>query len=144
MRGEDGLDDKLLREMADQAIRYVRSFQWCLDIHEKYFGDGFGGIIALFLFRVTIRGRETPEWIWVFVGDLPSSYLEVDGFHTPRKALLRYITGVEDWVGTREDEREKRDDLPPIEVPPGPEILEILKGRIDTLRCHVLPHMKDA
>jgi hypothetical protein len=144
MRGEDALDDNLLQEMADKAIRYVRSFEWCLDIHEKYFGDGFGGIIALFLFRVSIRGAETPEWIWVFIGDSPSCYLEAGGYPSPRKALLRYVTGIEDWIGTREDEREARSDLPPIKVPPGPEILEILKGRMDTLRCHVLPHMKDA
>jgi hypothetical protein len=144
MRGEDAVDDRLLREMADKAIHYIRSMSWCVAIHEKYFGDGFGGIIAIFLFRVTIRGSEAPEWIWVFVGDSPSCYLEAAGFPSPHKALVRYIAGVEDWIGTREDERETRDDLPPIEVPPGPEILEILKGRMDTLRCHVLPHMKDA
>jgi len=143
MRGEDALDDKLLQEMADKAITYVRSFEWCLDIHETYFGDGFGGIFALFLFRVSIRGTETPEWIWVFVGDLPSCYLEVAGYPSPRKALLRYIEGVEDWIATHEDERASRDDLPPIDVPRGAEILEILAGRIETLRTLVLPHMKD-
>jgi hypothetical protein len=87
--GDDEVDTKLLSEMAVQAADYTRSFDWCLEFHEQYFGDGFGGVVALFLHRVTIREFEAPEWIWVIVGDLPSVYLDLEGFSTPRAALTR-------------------------------------------------------
>lgn len=49
--GGDELDTKLLREMAVEAVHYIRSFRWCVDLHEQFFSDGYGGIVALFLFR---------------------------------------------------------------------------------------------
>ena len=63
--GEDDLDTHLLRDMAEQAAQYVRSFAWCLELHEQFFADGVGGIAAIFLFFVTIRKVKKPEWIWV-------------------------------------------------------------------------------
>ena len=143
MQGDDDIDDKMLHEMAEQAIRYVQSYQWCVELHEKYFGDGYGGIVAVFLFLVTIRGAQKPEWIWVIVGDIPSCYLEVDGFPSPKAALHRYIEGVEEWIATPEDERESNPELPPIEVPQGEEYVELLKSRLEALRTHILPHMRD-
>jgi hypothetical protein len=144
VRGDDDLDDKLLHEMAEEAIRYVQSFSWCIELREKYVGDGYGGIVALFLFRVTIRGSEEPEWKWAIVGDMPSCYLKVEAFTSPQAALCRYIEGIEDWIATPENERASRKGLPPIEVPPGEEFIEMLKTRLDTLREHILPHIHDS
>ena len=79
MRGEDDLDDKLLHVMGDEAVSYLSAFEWCERIHDKYFADGFGGIVALFLFRVSIRNAQEPEWIWVIVGDLPTAS-RIEGF----------------------------------------------------------------
>jgi len=42
MRGDQELDDQLLKQMADEADGYIRSFAWSIDIHAKYFGDGWG------------------------------------------------------------------------------------------------------
>jgi hypothetical protein len=142
LRGDDELDHKLLLEMADEAIRYISGFEWCIGIHERYFGDGFGGIVALFIFRVSIRDTREPEWIWVIVGDLPSAYLETKGFPSAQAALERYIEGVEDWIDTPERERRTRTDLPPISMPSGDEHIQMLKSRMDTLRASFLPHLK--
>jgi hypothetical protein len=144
MRGDDELDDKLLHEMADKAIRYIRECPWCIDIHEQFFGDGYGGIVALFLLRVTIRGLKNPEWIWVIVGDMPSAYLEAEGFKSPQAALRRYIDGIEDWIATPENERGSRKDLPPIDVPPADEFIEMLRVRMETLRAQILPHLQSS
>jgi len=140
--GDDESDTKLLREMAAEAVRYVRSFEWCLEVHEQYFGDGVGDIVALFLYRLSIRGIETPEWVWVIVGDLPSAYLEFDGFPRPRAALEGYIEGVEEWLAASPEERTSG-DLIPIEAAPEPEWIEALAGRMKTLRTLVLPHLRD-
>jgi hypothetical protein len=128
--------------MVEEAVRYVRSFQWCTDLHEQFFGDGYGGIVALFLFRVTIRKVKNPEWIWVIVGDIPSAYMEFEPFHSPRAALLRYIEGVEEWL-TANDEERQSGDLIPIDVPPGAESIEMLRGRMETLRSSILPNLRD-
>ncbi len=140
--GDDELDTKLLLEMAAKAAGYVRSFEWCLALHDQYFGDGVGGIVALFLHRVSIRGHAAPEWIWVIVGDIPSVYLEFEGVPHPCAALTRYIEGVEEWLAASPRERESSEMIP-IEVPDEPEWIESLTGRIKTLRTLVLPHLKD-
>jgi hypothetical protein len=129
--------------MAEKAIGYVQSFEWCVELHDLYFGDGVGGVVAIFLFRVTIRGVEDSEWIWVVVGDLPSAYMEFEPSHSPRAALLRYIVGVEAWLTAPEEEREDG-DLIPIVVPAGAEFIETLKGRMDTLRSGILPHIRES
>ena len=141
---DDELDDSLLKEMAEEADRYIRSFPWCIDIQDKFFGDGYGGIIALFLFRVSIRGGAEPEWIWVIVGGIPSAYLDTaEDIPSPQDALARYLEGVEDWIATPANERASRRDLPPIDGPPGRKFTEMLETRIATLREHFLPHFRN-
>ncbi len=142
IQGDDEQDTNLLKTMAAEALAYLESFAWCIEIHEQYFGDGVGGVVALFLFRVTIGELAEPEWVWVIVGDIPSAYLEFEGFPGPRAALLRYIEGVEEWLAASPEERESG-DLIPIEVPPDRELNEALAGRMRTLRSLVLPHMRD-
>jgi hypothetical protein len=141
IQGDDELDTRLLRQMADDANHYIQSFDWCLTVHEQYFGEGYGGIVAVFLFRVTIRKVEEPEWIWVVVGDMPSAYMEFETGTNPHEALGRYIEGVEEWLAATPEERSSG-DLIPIEIPPGDEFLAMLRGRMDHLRSEILPHMR--
>jgi len=142
LRGEDEQDTKLLHEMAKDAVEYAQSFEWCVELHDQYFGDGVSGVVALFLFRITIRGFDTPEWVWIIVGDLPSVYLEFDGFPTPRAALLRYIEGLEEWLEASPEERASGDVIP-IKVLQEPEFIEMLKGRGAALRSSILPHIRE-
>jgi hypothetical protein len=142
LRGEDDQDTNLLRGMGEEAVLYVQSFDWCVELHEQYFGDGIGGVVALFLFRITIRDLETPEWVWIIVGDLPPAYLGFHGFPSPRAALLLYIEGVEEWLAASPEERVSG-DLIPIEVPPKAELIEMLRDRAAKLRSAVLPNIRD-
>ena len=142
LRGEDEHDTKLLREMAQEAVEYALSFEWCLEIHERYFGSGIGGVVALFLFDITIKGSDAPEWLWIIVGDLPSVYLEFEAFPTPRSALIRYIEGVEEWLEASPAERASGEIIP-IDVPADPEIFEMLRGRVATLRSSILPQIRE-
>lgn len=128
--------------MADKAVNYAQSFAWCLELHERYFCDGYGGIVALFLFRVTIRGYDGPAWVWIIVGDIPSVYLEFEGFPTPRAALQRYLEGVEEWLDASQAERDSGDIIP-IDVPPDPALIEMLRARAKTLRDAILPHIRN-
>jgi hypothetical protein len=76
--GDDEKDTLLLRGMANEAERYIRSFAWCLTLKEGFFADGFGGIVAIFLFRADIAKLGEDQWTWIFVGDIPPAYLEMD------------------------------------------------------------------
>ncbi|MGA2217821.1 MAG: hypothetical protein ABSG51_07035 [Terracidiphilus sp.] len=129
--------------MAAEAVRYVQSFEWCIELHERYFGQGCGGVVALFLFRVTIRSFQTPEWIWVIVGDMPSAYMELEQAQSPREALLCYIEGVEELLEATDEERAS-EDLIPIIVQAGDEFIEMLRGRMRTLRSLVLPNFRES
>jgi hypothetical protein len=59
--GDDEEDTRLRREMSLEAADYVRSFEWCLELHEQFFGGGVASVVALFLHRVSIRTFEDPN-----------------------------------------------------------------------------------
>src|SRR5579862_1219325 len=98
MAGDDEEDTGLLRAMAFDAETYIQNFPWCKAIREFYFGNGFGGTVAIFLFRIQPTRPEVNEWSWVVVGDLPSACLAIDDCNTPSKALERYIAEATKWV----------------------------------------------
>ena len=58
MFGDDEEDIKRLQIMAFEAQKYIQSFSWCKSIREAYFGDGCGGIVAIFFF-----GSSLPVWM---------------------------------------------------------------------------------
>jgi hypothetical protein len=141
IQGDDAEDTILLREMAETATRYVRSFPWCLNLKAEYFADGIGGIVAIFLFCVDVRRFKDSEWIWVFIGDIPSAYFSVDSVTNPHDALEKYIGGLEEWLEASEREQSTK-SLIPIEVPEGAEYIEMLKSRILSFRQLMLPNIR--
>ncbi len=98
MAGDDEQDTALLRTLAFDAETYIQNFSWCKAIREFYYGNGYGGIVAIFLFRIEPNRLHVAEWLWVVVGDLPPAYLMIDDCKTPSKALEAYIAEVSKWV----------------------------------------------
>ena len=70
--GEDAEDTRLLQAMAVQARSYIENFAWCNKAQSAYFRDGYGGIVAIFLFQIDPAHAEVDAGLWVVVGDLPS------------------------------------------------------------------------
>ena len=83
MVGGDDEDTKLLRVMASGAKKYIRSFPWCKNIREIYFGDGYGGVVAVFLFHLEPTQADVDEWLWVISCDVSPAYLVTDSCKTP-------------------------------------------------------------
>lgn len=139
--GDDETDTRLLRAMAGEAESYILSFEWCLELREGFFADGFGGIVGIFLFRADIAKLGNDRWVWVFVGDVPYAYLEMDqSYRSPQDALGRYIKGISEWIeAVRAGGR--LDGLIPIEAKTDSDALEALASKADTLRQHILPHI---
>jgi hypothetical protein len=139
--GDDETDTRLLQEMAEEAERYICSFGWCLKLKEGFFAGGFGGIVAIFLFRADIAKLGENRWTWIFVGDVPRAYLEMDNENrTPHDALLRYIEGIEEWINAVRSNRPLH-ELIPIEASTDPGTLDDLTSRAKTLREHILPYI---
>jgi hypothetical protein len=98
MFAEDEEELRLLQRMAIAARDYLTSFKWCKSIREEYFGDGYGGIVAVFFFHIEPSQPDVDEWLWVVVGDLPSAFLVTDDCNTPSEALEGYIYEMSKWV----------------------------------------------
>jgi hypothetical protein len=98
MTGDDEEDGALLANMAREAAEYLTSFDWCVSIIDTYLGDGIGGVVAVFLFRILPARPHIDEWTWVVVGDLPSAYLSTEDIKSPRDALDAYMWHRSQWA----------------------------------------------
>jgi hypothetical protein len=140
MAGDDEGDTTLLREMAERAENFLKSFPWCLAIRESFFGAGIGKIIAVFLFRIARVRPDVDEWLWVVVGDLPPAYLVTDCCKTPSGAVEGYIEEMSKWVECARHGRAVADVIP-VNVPSTPEWAEKLHSRLETLKTTILPQI---
>ena len=52
-----------------------------------------------------------------------------------------YLDGLDEGLAATDEERQSRSDLPPIEVPPGAEYIEMRRSRADVLRQKILPNL---
>ena len=139
MAGDDERDTELLRKMLDDAVGYLSSFDWCASIRESFFGDGVGGIVAVFLFQIVPAKPEIDEWLWVVVGDLPPAYFVIDDLSSPRETLDAYIWHRARWVECVQSGRPVTVDIMPVNVSATAENAGILSARLETLRTEVLP-----
>jgi hypothetical protein len=143
MKGDEPEDTALLLQLRDRASAYLRTHSWCRSILEMYFGDGVGGIVAVFLCRIVPSRPGVDEWLWVVVGDLPSAHFVTDDLKTPYEVLEAYISQRAKWVKFALKETNPPSDVMPIrEVPATPEWAKDLQNRIDTLQAHILPFFR--
>jgi hypothetical protein len=135
MVGDDDLDTAHLRQMLDEAERYLLSFSWCDSIVSAYFGGGVAKILAIFLFNISPARPDVNEWIWTIVGDIPPAYLPLEDCKSAMEAFETYIDGMKRWamlaregrVGTPEE------GVPPVNVPATPQWAEKLEIKLRVL-----------
>ncbi|HXE04425.1 MAG TPA: hypothetical protein VN579_00455 [Bryobacteraceae bacterium] len=135
---DDEEELRLLHHMAQEAEKYLEEITRCKSVPEAYFGGGYGGVVAVFLFRVVPATPGADEWLWVIVGDLPPACLAIERITTPSEALEHYI-----WEMTRWVHFAKRGHLPengiPINLEPTWKNAEELEDKLKILRKAVLP-----
>ena len=95
--------------MASGAKNYLRSFPWCKGIRAAYFGDGYGGVVGVFLFHIEPSRQGVDEWLWVVFGDVPPAFLVIDLSRTPSQALQCYIGEISRWVELAKQGRSSSD-----------------------------------
>lgn len=134
--GEDQDDTEQLRKLHAEAEDYLRSLRWCPGIAEALFGTGIGGVVGVFLFRLT-RHVDGVEWLWVVVGDLPSAYLVTERAPDPNSALRVYCELMQEWVEAVRNKRSLRDVFP-VGAPADEKHAAILASRLRFIREKVI------
>jgi hypothetical protein len=143
MKGDDDEDSSLLREMLLEAERYLNKLKWCARINESYFGIGIGGIVAVFLFRITPCHNGVDDFVWVIVGDIPPLYITVDNAPNPACALDAYLGAMSEWAEAAISGK-SISALPPVYADPTPENGRKLKGRLEFIDKELLsPYRSD-
>jgi hypothetical protein len=143
MVGDDELDTQLLREMSSVSEAYLSSFDWCKRIRQTYFGKGYGGIVAVFLYLIEPTRDDVDEWLWVVVGDVPPAYLVVDECRTPSQALEGYIEEMHKWVLLAKANQSSHDVIP-VNVPATAENAVLLENRLKVLREVIVPAFRES
>ena len=143
MAGADSEDSKLLAVMAAGAHKYLQSFPWCKRIKEAYFGDGYGGVVAVFLFHIEPTRDDVDDWLWVISCDISPAYLVADVRKTPSQALEGYIEEISRWTELAKDGR-CTDDVIPVYMPATPENARDVERRLKVLREVIIPAFREA
>jgi hypothetical protein len=143
MVGGDDEDTNLLRVMASGAENYIRSFPWCKNIREVYFGDGYGGVVAVFLFHIEPTRADVDAWLWVISCDVSPAYLVTDSCKTPSQALEGYIEEVSKWIQLAKQGRSSKDVIPVL-MPATPENAADVERRLKVLQEAIVPAFREA
>lgn len=138
IEGEDAKDTKLLKEMAMEAQNFISSHEWCDHVDSLHLAYGVGGVVAVFLVRITPNADDVDKCLWVIVGDFPPAYIVVDDNPTAADALDAYCSEMETWVEAA-IEGSSVDQSIPVNAPPTPEYAEQLGGRLKFIRSEILP-----
>ena len=142
MAGDDEDDSRLLKQMLEEAKNYVLSFTWCEGIEASYFGLGVGGVVAVFLFRITHSRTDVDDWVWVVVGDLPPAFITCENAPNAACALDGYIGAMKDWVDAIR-RGVSVSELIPVNAPATPEYADMLESRLQFLRTKILSCYQD-
>lgn len=132
IKGDSEEDTNLLRQMFQKAEAFLKSFAWCSDVKDSYFGLGAGGVVAVFLFHIAPAHDGVDDWLWVVVGDLPPAYLVTDESPSAVSALRAYIREMRQWTNAARLGRSV-DGLIPVDAEPTLENAERLSKRLDFL-----------
>lgn len=137
MRGEDRGETARLKEMLEEASRYIKSFPWCRGVEAAHLGIGVPGVVAVFLFDIVPSSEEVDDKVWVVVGDVPPAYITAEDSPNPATALDSYIGAMEEWVKAAKAGRSV-ENLIPVNVAPTAENAGRLESRLRFLDKEIL------
>ena len=126
--------------MEAEAREFISSFSWAPSVHKSTLCYGVGGVIGIFLFEFDSCIEGADDKLWVFVGDIPSAYLVVDGDDDPQQAAERYCELMEDWCEAVE-QKSDLSEVYPVNAPATSENSELLRKRINFIRSEMMPRI---
>ena len=137
MKEEDEQETDELRQLLEEASKYLNSFDWCARIKESFLGIGIPKVLGVFLFKIQPAKQNVDNVVWIIVGDLPPAYITAEDAPNPASALDAYIGAMEEWVDAAKSGRSVV-DLIPVNVPATLENAKRLETRLQFLDKEVL------
>lgn len=138
VKGDSQQDTMLLHQMTVDARSFLLSHTWCPPLDQLWLTYGIGGVIGVFLAKLSkpIDGDVTS--LWIVVGDLPSAYLAMDFDAEPKEVLLTYCGLMEEWVQSVK-KGEPLAKVYPVHTKPTVDMANDLSNRVEYLRQEVVP-----
>ena len=136
-QGEDEKENFEVRQMLEVAKTYLASFAWSKGVMQDYVGIAVGGVLGVFLFKITPKDEKVDEWVWVVTGDVPQAYITAESAPNPACALDAYIGAMEEWVQAVKSGRPVK-DLIPVGVSPSLKNAENLERRLSFVDREIL------
>jgi hypothetical protein len=116
---------------------YLSSLNWITEINDLNLAYGIGGIIGIFLAKVSTSYPDIPNYHWIIIGDLPPAYIDFEENSDWKAALDAYITEMSLWVeAVRADK--PLDDIIPVTATPTLEHADMLESRLQFLQENLL------
>jgi len=126
--------------LANSAIRYLESYDWCKEILGGKLIVANGYILCIFLFEIEPSADSGADnFVWIIVGDIPSAYIDITAV-SAFEALECYCELMDEWVANIEDNLPV-DDCFPVDAEPSLKHAGMLKTRLSMLRANFLPFM---
>jgi hypothetical protein len=119
-----------VRELADQALRFLESHPWCGPVRSAELAFAVGGVVGVFKISFDPTGTDVDSVLWVVNGDLPPAYLLTDEAPDWQGALAGYVEEMRKWVAAVRNGTSTADVIP-VNVSPTPEYAEMLERRLD-------------
>ena len=144
LAGDGEEDTALLLDMKQEATAFLAKQKWCERVTGIYWGDGIGGVVAVFLFTFEsapgVDALAAPAWC--VVGDLPSLLLPCLGRKdTPVDVLERYCSEMDRWAQSVRG-GEGGVGCVSVGVAPTIEHAEMLHTRVRSLREDIIPELR--
>lgn len=138
VKGDSGRDTMLLRQMTVDARLFLQSHSWCPPLDELWLTYGIGGVVGVFLAKLSVPIDGDVISLWIVVGDLPSAYLTMKYDAEPKEVLLNYCDLMEEWIEAVK-KGENPSNVYPVHTEPTVHMANDLCSRIEYLRQEVVP-----
>jgi hypothetical protein len=143
MKGEDAKETGLLRQMYEDANRWLAEQPWATPVKKSYYALGVGNVVALFVFELKKRAGTDERCLWVVTGDLPPAAFPTQELPDAAEALEWYCGLMEDWTRAVLDKKDLS-EVYPVEAKPTRENARQLASRVKSLRKEIIPEFRKA
>jgi len=121
--------DPEVRELADEALRFLESHSWCGRVKSGELAFAIAGVVGIFKFSFEPARPDVDSLLWVVTGDLPPAYLVTDDAPDWQSALAGYVDEMRKWVAAARSGTSTAEVIP-VNVSPTPEYADLLESRL--------------
>lgn len=131
-----------LKKLADEAISFISSHEWCKNIETVMIDRGWGFILAVFYIIIEPAEKHIPNSFWVIVGDIPPAYIDTEDNPNGACAIDGYVMEMQKWIDHVMDGKSV-DNVIPVNAPPEKKYATMLQSRLNMIKEEILSYFQD-